>query len=185
MAGRSPTTQPQTEDKTQIAEPNPPSFTWQLPAGNFKRPRSPEDVETSVSRRRRASNSLSKRYVDESSDENDSEDDYQEGKQHLTSATARRPRGRRSVTNNQTASPAITSPASASKTGPSLPARASVPISPDIATTSVLPSWLPEFTAADKAAALRWVITRQRPVDFFHNLRSWLEFADMVSDPGY
>jgi hypothetical protein len=179
-------TQPQTEDKNQIAEPNRPSFTWQLPAGKFKRPRSPEDGEASISRRRRASNSLSKHYIDESSDDNDSEDDYQEGKQHSTSATARRPRGRRSATNHRTAlSSAITSPASASKTGPPLPARTSVPIPPDIAITSSLPSWLPEFTAADKAAALRWVITRPRPVDFFHNLKSWLEFADMVSDPSY
>lgn len=182
MARKASAPQSQTENENQAAEPNRPLFTWQLPTGNSKRPRSPEGAETSVSRRRRASYSLSKHYLDESSDEVDSGDEYKAGRQR----SKRRPRGRRSGANSRTvSSSAIAAPASMSGEPFHFPTRASVPTSPSIAATSALPSWLPEFTPADKAAALRWVITRQKPADFLHNLTSWLDFADMVSDATY
>jgi hypothetical protein len=183
MARGLPITESQTENKKEVGEPSRPSFTWQLPTGNSKRPRSPEDEEISVSRRRRASTSFSKHYIDESSDEVDSaDDDYQVGKRRST-GSARRARRRKSGANKRRASSTMVPSANMRRTeAAQFPALASLPMSPSIAiTTSALPSWLPEFTTVDKAAALRWVITRQRPVDFLHNLQSWLEFADMVS----
>lgn len=162
------------------------AFTWQLPTGALKRPRTPEKEEPFLPRQRRASTSIVKSYVEDSSDEGDSGDNYRGTKSAGSSRQSRRPRHRKSdgdATGRVSLSIRVPS-SSTPNTEPShLPTpRHSVPVSRSFSSSSTpsLPTWLPEFSAADKAAALKWVVTRQRPTDLVENIQSWLEFADNV-----
>lgn len=166
-------------------QPERPAFTWQLPTGALKRPRSPEAPQPSAPRQRRASTSLPKRYVDDSSEERDSDDDYRSGKGKNGGLLrpSRRPGPRQRKSEGDAISnrllvrlPALTTTKQEISHLPT--PRHSVPISQG--STPSLPAWLPEFSPADKAAALKWVITRQRPTDVLHDMESWLEFANNV-----
>lgn len=167
------------EESADIADR--PAFTWQLPTGALKRPRSPEDLKPNVPRQRRASTSIAKRYVDESSDERDSGDDYHSSKARLAGPPrlSRRPRQRKSEGDTIGLSirvPVSTTPRPETSHLPT--PRHSVPITPGALPS--LPAWLPEFSPVDKAAALKWVVTRPRPAGFLQNIESWLQFADNV-----
>ncbi|KAF8308910.1 hypothetical protein DL93DRAFT_1810964 [Clavulina sp. PMI_390] len=191
-----------------------PSFTWQLPTGAQKRPRSPEPDSSLIPaqpepRHRRVSASLPKRYVDESSDEGEAMDvdDYEVGPNGKAKPRpgslrpARRARSRKSE--GDSPFPSSVSVPSLSVQVPimSIPAATSSPTvgafpkeeiiqlptpRQSVATSSQppsrsMPAWLPQFTAGDKAAALKWVVTRSHPLDLLQNCESWIEFAENVS----
>lgn len=158
-------------------------FTWQLPSGFRKRPRSPTTPLNPPPRQRRKSSSRGPLYIDESSDAKDSGDDYH-APANGASRASRSPATRKSV--NGSAKPLRLSTSnlqrSAAEPASGAPPLVHPPISTPSAsvmaiTPSATPSWLPEFTAEDKAAALGWVLARRRPNQLLDNFESWIEFA--------
>lgn len=159
-------------------------FTWQLPSGYRKRPRSPTTPLNPPARQRRKSSSRGPLYVDESSDAKDSGDDYHErAATNGVTRASRSPATRKSVNGSAKPLRVSTSDLQRSTTEPvSVPPLNHPPIStPSTSamaiTPSATPSWLSEFTVEDKAAALAWVITRRRPNQLLDNFESWIEFA--------
>lgn len=182
---RNPSNQPVKSDPDNVDRG---PFTWQLPSGYHKRPRSPTTPLNPPARQRRKSSSRGPLYVDESSDAKDSGDDYHE---HVAPTNgvvraSRSPTTRKSV--NGAAKPLRVSTSNLQRSTvepapiPSLPHPPILTPSTSVmaVTPSAILSWLPEFTVEEKAAALGWVIARRRPNQLLDNFESWIEFAAQV-----